>query len=68
MALHNALEGRPVIYASYEQSRLELWGRIASRLTSVPFGAIKRGIYDNFGQKLLTSSQLKASEGWEQLE
>lgn len=68
VALHNALEGRPVIYASYEQSRLELWGRIASRLTDVPFGAIKRGTYDDHGQKVLTSSQLKASEGWEQLE
>lgn len=68
VALHNALEGRPVIYASYEQSRLELWGRIATRLTGVPYGAIKRGVYDEFGTKLLASSQLKASSGWEKLE
>lgn len=68
VALHNALEGRPVIYASYEQSRLELWGRIASRLTSVPFGAIKRGTYDDYGTKVLTSGLLKADRGWEQLE
>ena len=68
VALTNALAGRPVIYASYEQSRLELWGRIATRLTAVPFRAIKRGTYDDLGQKVLTSSQLKASEGWSQLE
>ncbi len=68
VALHNALEGRPVIYGSYEQSRLELWARIASRLTSVPYGAIKRGAYDCQGLKTLASSELKASEGWAQLE
>ncbi len=68
IAMHNALEGRPVIYASYEQSRLELWGRIATRLTGVPFGAIKRGVFDEYGTKTLTSGHLKASEGWDKLE
>ncbi len=68
IALHNALEGRSVIYGSYEQSRLELWARIASRLTSVPYGAIKRGTFDRQGTKTLASSELKASEGWAKLE
>lgn len=68
IATHNALEGRPVIFASYEQSRLELWGRIASRLTSVPYNAIKRGTYDAHGQKLLTSSVLRSDSDWSKLE
>jgi replicative DNA helicase len=68
VALHNALEGRSVIYASYEQSRLELWARIASRLTRVPYGAIKRGVYDHGGRKTLVSEELRESEGWPQLE
>lgn len=68
IATHNALEGRPVIFASYEQSRLELWGRIAARLTHVPYGAIKRGTFDDHGQKLLTSSVLKNDAEWSKLE
>ena len=68
IAMHNAEAGRPVIYATYEQSRLELWARIAARLTDVPYKAIKRGVYDDHGQSLLTSSVLKAHEAWSQLE
>lgn len=68
IATHNALEGRPVIFASYEQSRLELWGRIASRLTNVPYNAIKRGTYDDHGQTLLTSSVLRSDSDWSKLE
>ncbi len=68
IATHNALEGRPVVFASYEQSRLELWGRIASRLTSVPYNAIKRGTYDDRGQTLLTSSVLRSDSDWSKLE
>ncbi len=68
IAMHNALAGRSVIFGSYEQSRLELWARIASSITGVPYGAIKRGTYDRHGHKVLTSGELRASEGWERLE
>lgn len=68
IAVHNALAGRPVIFGSYEQSRLELWARIASSITGVPYGAIKRGTYERRGQAVLTSGELRASEGWEKLE
>ncbi len=68
IALHNALAGRPVLYGSYEQSRLELWARIASRLTRLPYSAIKRGTYDGLGTATLVSSELRASEGWEQVQ
>jgi len=68
IALHNALEGRPVVYATYEQSRYELWARIAARLTGVPQGAIKRGVYTNQGQPEPVSSHLKVAQGWADLE
>lgn len=68
VALHNALAGRPVVYASYEQSRLELWARIASAVTGVPYSAIKRGTYDDGSTTVLTSSVLKSSEAWGRLE
>lgn len=45
IAAHNAEEGRPVIYVSYEQSKFELWARVASRLTGVPIMAFKTGKY-----------------------
>ncbi len=68
IAIHNALQNRAVIFGSYEQSRLELWARVASNITGVAYSAIKRGTYDEHGNTMLTSSKLKASEGWERLE
>jgi replicative DNA helicase len=68
VAVHNAEAGRPVVYASYEQSRLELWARIASGVTGVAYAAIKKGVFDDLGQKVLVSSQLKAAPGWGRLE
>ena len=68
IALHSALEGRPVMYASFEQSKFELWARIAARLTGVPYSAMKRGRYNRHGTDVLVSSELRASEGWGQLE
>lgn len=68
VATHNAAAGRPVVYATYEQSRLELWARVASGLTGVPYKAIKRGTYDDYGQQVLTSSVLKGNKAWSQLE
>jgi replicative DNA helicase len=45
VAIHNALAGRSVLYASFEQSRYELWARIVARVTHVSQGAIKRGAF-----------------------
>jgi replicative DNA helicase len=51
LAIHNAEAGRPVIYVSFEQSKFELWARIAARLTSLPIAAFKKGRYvDEGGQ------------------
>ena len=68
VALHNALAGRPVLYGSYEQSRLELWARVASHLTRLPYSAIKRGTYNELGTATLVSSELQNSGGWKDLE
>lgn len=68
IALHNALAGRDVIYATYEQSRLELWARLAAGLTNVPYGAIKRGVYHRSGERILASQELTASDAWADVE
>lgn len=68
IAMHNALEGRTVIYGSYEQSRLELWARIASRVTGIPQRAIKAGKYDDRGREYRTVDMLKDSEHWPKLQ
>lgn len=68
IATHNAQAGRPVIFASYEQSRLELWARIASRVTGVPQRAIKAGTFNEHGRELLTSTKLRGSKHWHELE
>jgi 5S rRNA maturation endonuclease (ribonuclease M5) len=68
IALHNALEGRTVIYATYEQSRYELWARIAAKLTGIPQKAIKRGFYESYGETIPVSQALRKSQGWQQVE
>lgn len=68
IAMHNALEGRTVIYGSYEQSRLELWARIANRVTGIPQRAIKAGKYDQAGRTYRTADMLKDSEHWPKLQ
>lgn len=47
LALTNALAGRSVIYASFEQSKHELWNRLARSVTGIPYGALKRGAYQD---------------------
>lgn len=47
LARMNALAGRPVIYATFEQSKHELWNRLASSVTRIPYGSLKRGVYQD---------------------
>ncbi|MBX3623188.1 MAG: AAA family ATPase [Rhizobacter sp.] len=68
IAMHNAHTGRPVLYGSYEQSRLELWARIANRVTSVPQRAMKAGWYEAGTDRRRTSDVLRESEHWAELE
>lgn len=68
IAMHNAHTGRPVLYGSYEQSRLELWARIANRVTNVPQRAMKAGWYEAGTDRRRTSDVLRESEHWAELE
>lgn len=68
IALHNALEGRPVLYATFEQSKYELWNRLNARLTGVPYGALKRGTYNRHGTDVPAWDELTGSEGWAQVD
>jgi replicative DNA helicase len=69
IAIHNAQAGRSVLYASFEQSRYELWARIASRLTHVSQGAIKRGAFvHEDGSSEPVTQLLKNSGRWESVE
>jgi len=68
IAAHNASEGRHVLYVSYEQSKLELWGRIANRVTGVPRGAMKSGRYTTPAGQERTSAVLRASDKWSELQ
>jgi replicative DNA helicase len=68
IATHNASHGRHVLYVSYEQSKLELWARIANRVTGVPRGAMKSGWYDTRNGKEHASETLRNSERWSELQ
>lgn len=43
IAEHNAREGRPILYVTYEQSRYELWGRIISTRVGVGLRQLRTG-------------------------
>lgn len=58
IAVENATQGRPVLFASYEQSRYELWARVAARLSKLPFGAFKRGRYSGPTGDVPTAARL----------
>lgn len=58
IATQNAAQGRPVLFASYEQSRYELWARVAARLSKLPFGAFKRGRYSGPTGDVPTAARL----------
>lgn len=68
IATHNASQGRHVLYVSYEQSKLELWGRIANRVTGVPRGAMKSGWYATATGRERASDTLRNSERWSELQ
>jgi len=68
IATHNARAGRHVLYVSYEQSKLELWARVANRVTSVPRGAMKSGWYDTSSGRERASDTLRNSEKWSELQ
>lgn len=68
IAMHNARQGRPVVYGSYEQSKLELWARIANRLTGVPQTAIKAGWYTYGTARVPATEELQDSPHWAELE
>jgi len=67
LALSNALEGRHVLYATYEQSKHEMWSRLAAGMTALPYGALKRGTYDYYGEPHNAAEVLQEDKGWERL-
>lgn len=68
LAARSALEGRPVIYATYEQSKYELWGRLAAHITRFPYGALKRGTYREVnGDALPAAEALQNNKKWSDL-
>ena len=68
LALSNAMEGRDVIYASFEQSRHELWSRLASAATALPYSALKRGTYDQAdGERIPAAYLLQQKATWSRL-
>lgn len=59
LSLNNALQGRPVLYATFEQSKRELWNRIAAALTGLPFQALKSGRYIDRDGEYVTANVLE---------
>lgn len=43
IAEHNASQGRPVLYVTYEQSAYELWSRLISAGTGIPLSELRAG-------------------------
>lgn len=64
LALENASVGRSVIYATFEQSKLELWSRIVSAATSLPYRALKRGTYEESGERFSAAAVLQKNKNW----
>lgn len=68
VAFQNAMAGRPVLYASFEQSKHELWSRIASRLTRIPRRALKRGTYDDVDGEYAVHELLQHHDAYKTLQ
>jgi len=66
LAYRNALEARHVIYASYEQSKHELWSRVTAHATRLPYSALKRGTYVDYlvDERSPASYVLQQKRGW----
>lgn len=43
IAEHNARQGRPILYVTYEQSRYELWGRLISAKAGISLRTLRTG-------------------------
>jgi replicative DNA helicase len=68
IAVHNALLGRPVLFATFEQSRMELWAKIAASFTGLDQRQIKRGaITDPFGNRAPVSDYLQQHGSWSKM-
>lgn len=67
LALTNALAGRHVIYASYEQSKHELWSRLAAGVTRLPYEALKRGTYHDRDGRYPASDLIQVDPAWPDL-
>ena len=68
LALNNALEGRPVLYATYEQSKRELWSRLAAAVTRIPYATMKSGTYEDRDGQYRTVDVLTKHEKFEELQ
>lgn len=68
IALLNAEAGRDVIYATFEQSRHELWARLAAAATAIPYSALKRGTYlEASGDRVPAAYLLQKHVHWKRL-
>lgn len=68
IALRNASEGRSVIYASFEQSKHELWSRLAAASSAIPYSALKRGTYrEASGERIPAAYLLAQHTSWQKL-
>ena len=61
IAIHNALERRPVLYFTYEMSKFELWSRIISTTVSDVY-------YSNLKKGLISFDELKKRPNWSVIE
>ena len=68
VALRNASEGRSVVYATFEQSKHELWSRLAAAATRLPYSALKRGTYlERGGDRVPAAYLLEHKPQWPDL-
>jgi replicative DNA helicase len=67
-ALMNALDGRTVLYATFEQSKHELWSRLAAAVTRIPYGALKRGTYQDRDGEYPVDQVLRQHQAFEILQ
>ena len=64
IAKYNALQGNPVLYFSYEQSKIELWGRIITSVTDeIKYFDIKDGSLNKPLNELETADVLMKIAG-----
>jgi replicative DNA helicase len=68
VSVHNALLGHPVLFATFEQSRMELWAKIAASFTGLDQRLIKRGaITGSTGDRAPVSEYLQQHATWSKM-